>query len=193
MVAFTRLAIPDVVLVQPVRHGDGRGYFCETYKKPEFDAFGIDLTFVQDNESLSRQVGVVRGLHFQTSPMAQVKLVRVLRGAIYDVAVDIRKGSPSYGKWVAVTLTAEEGNQLFIPHGFAHGFCTLEPDTLIAYKVDAPYSRPHDAGIAFDDPDLAIDWPINAAEAVLSDKDRVQPRLRDYDSPFAYAPETVRA
>ena len=193
MVAFTRLAIPDVVLVQPVRHGDGRGYFCETYKKPEFDAFGIDLAFVQDNESLSRQVGVVRGLHFQTPPMAQAKLVRALRGAIFDVAVDIRKGSPSYGKWVAATLTAEEGNQLFMPHGFAHGFCTLEPDTLIAYKVDAPYSRPNDAGIAWDDPDLAIDWPVAIEAAVLSDKDRVQPRLRDYASPFAYAPETVQA
>lgn len=193
MISFTRLAIPDVVLVQPVRHGDGRGYFCETYKKPAFDAFGIELTFVQDNESLSRQVGVVRGLHFQTPPMAQAKLVRVLRGAIFDVAVDIRRGSPSYGRWVAATLTAEEGNQLFMPHGFAHGFCTLEPDTLIAYKVDAPYSRPNDAGIAWDDPDLAIDWPVAADAAVLSDKDRVQPRLRDYDSPFAYAPETVRA
>ncbi|ADH87420.1 dTDP-4-dehydrorhamnose 3,5-epimerase [Ancylobacter novellus DSM 506] len=193
MVAFTRLAIPDVVLVQPVRHGDGRGYFCETYKKPAFDAFGIDLAFVQDNESLSRPVGVVRGLHFQTPPMAQAKLVRVLRGAIFDVAVDIRRGSPSYGKWVAATLTAEEGNQLFMPHGFAHGFCTLEPDTLIAYKVDAPYSRPNDAGIAWDDPDLAIDWPVTTETAVLSDKDRVQPRLRDYASPFAYAPETVRA
>lgn len=193
MVAFTRLAIPDVVLVQPVRHGDGRGYFCETYKKPAFDAFGIDLAFVQDNESLSRPVGVVRGLHFQTPPMAQAKLVRVLRGAIFDVAVDIRKGSPSYGKWVAATLTAEEGNQLFMPHGFAHGFCTLEPDTLIAYKVDAPYSRPNDAGIAWDDPDLAIDWPVAAEAAVLSDKDRVQPRLCDYDSPFVYAPETVQA
>lgn len=193
MVAFTRLAIPDVVLVQPVRHGDGRGYFCETYKKPAFDAFGIDLAFVQDNESLSRQVGVVRGLHFQTPPMAQAKLVRVLRGAIFDVAVDIRRGSPSYGKWVAATLTAEEGNQLFMPHGFAHGFCTLEPDTLIAYKVDAPYSRPNDAGIAWDDPDLAIDWPVTADAAVLSDKDRVQPRLRDYASPFIYASETVQA
>jgi dTDP-4-dehydrorhamnose 3,5-epimerase len=193
MVAFTRLAIPDVVLVQPVRHGDGRGYFCETYKKPAFDAFGIDLAFVQDNESLSRPVGVVRGLHFQTPPMAQAKLVRVLRGAIFDVAVDIRKGSPSYGKWVAARLTAEEGNQLFMPHGFAHGFCTLEPDTLIAYKVDAPYSRPNDAGIAWDDPDLAIDWPLTTETAVLSDKDRVQPRLRDYDSPFVYTPETVQA
>lgn len=193
MVAFTRLAIPDVVLVQPVRHGDGRGYFCETYKKPAFDAFGVDLAFVQDNESLSRPVGVVRGLHFQTPPMAQAKLVRVLRGAIFDVAVDIRKGSPSYGKWVAATLTAEEGNQLFMPHGFAHGFCTLEPDTLIAYKVDAPYSRPNDAGIAWDDPDLAIDWPLTTETAVLSDKDRVQPRLRDYDSPFVYTPETVQA
>lgn len=184
MTSFTRLAIPDVVLVQPVRHGDARGYFCETYKKPQFDAFGLDLAFVQDNESLSREVGVVRGLHFQTPPMAQAKLVRAVRGAIFDVAVDIRRGSPSFGKWVAATLTAEKGEQLFIPHGFAHGFCTLEPDTLIAYKVDAPYARENDAGIAWDDPALAIDWPVGPGGAVLSDKDRVQPRLRDISSPF---------
>lgn len=193
MVAFTRLAIPDVVLVQPVRHGDGRGYFCETYKKPEFDAFGIDIAFVQDNESLSRQPGVVRGLHFQTPPMAQAKLVRAVRGAVFDVAVDIRRGSPSYGRWVAATLTADEGDQLYIPHGFAHGFCTLEPDTLIAYKVDAPYARAHDAGIAWDDLDLGIDWPVAREAAVLSDKDRAQPRLRDYASPFVFDADTVRA
>ncbi|CAA0113875.1 dTDP-4-dehydrorhamnose 3,5-epimerase [Starkeya nomas] len=184
MVAFTRLSIPDVVLIQPVRHGDDRGYFCETYKKSAFDDFGIDLTFVQDNESLSREVGVVRGLHFQAPPMAQAKLVRAVRGAIFDVAVDIRKGSPSYGKWVGATLTAEKGEQLLVPHGFAHGFCTLEPDTIVAYKVDAPYSRPHDAGILWDDPDIGIDWPVGADRVVLSDKDRQAPRLRDYATPF---------
>lgn len=188
MTTFTRLAIADVVLVQPVRHGDDRGYFCETYKKPQFDAFGLDITFVQDNESLSREVGVVRGLHFQTPPMVQAKLVRAVRGAIFDVAVDIRKGSPSYGRWVAATLTAEKGEQLLVPHGFAHGFCTLEPDTIVAYKVDAPYSPPHDAGIRWDDPDLAIDWPLAAGAAILSGKDRAAPLLRDYASPFTFQP-----
>ncbi|WP_421698507.1 dTDP-4-dehydrorhamnose 3,5-epimerase [Ancylobacter sp.] len=188
MTTFTRLAIADVVLVQPVRHGDARGYFCETYKKPQFDAFGLDIAFVQDNESLSREVGVVRGLHFQTPPMAQAKLVRAVRGAIFDVAVDIRKGSPSYGRWVAATLTAEKGEQLLVPHGFAHGFCTLEPDTIVAYKVDAPYSPPHDAGIRWDDPDLAIDWPLAAGAAILSGKDRVAPLLRDSASPFTFQP-----
>ncbi|GLK72253.1 dTDP-4-dehydrorhamnose 3,5-epimerase [Ancylobacter dichloromethanicus] len=185
MTTFTRLAIPDVVLVQPVRHGDARGYFCETYKKAEFDAFGLDIAFVQDNESLSREVGVVRGLHFQTPPMAQAKLVRAVRGAIFDVAVDIRRGSPSFGRWVAATLTAAGGEQLLVPHGFAHGFCTLEPDTIVAYKVDAPYSPAHDAGIRWDDPDLAIDWPVAVGSAVLSNKDRTAPLLRDYATPFA--------
>ncbi|MDQ0349452.1 dTDP-4-dehydrorhamnose 3,5-epimerase [Ancylobacter vacuolatus] len=188
MTSFTRLAIPDVVLVQPVRHGDARGYFCETYKKPEFDAFGLDITFVQDNESLSREVGVVRGLHFQTPPMAQAKLVRAVRGAIFDVAVDIRQGSPSYGHWVAATLTADGGEQLLVPHGFAHGFCTLEPDTLVAYKVDAPYSTADDAGISWDDPDLAIDWPVAEGAAILSGKDRTAPLLRDYATPFVFEP-----
>lgn len=188
MTTFTRLAIPDVILVQPVRRGDDRGYFCETYKKPEFDAFGIDIAFVQDNESLSREVGVVRGLHFQTPPMAQAKLVRAVRGAIFDVAVDIRKGSPTYGQWVAATLTAAGGEQLLVPHGFAHGFCTLEPDTLVAYKVDAPYAPANDAGIRWDDPALGIDWPVAAGGAILSGKDRVAPLLHDYATPFTLEP-----
>ena len=185
--------IPAVKVLIPRRFGDSRGWFSETWNRKVLAEAGLDLDFVQDNQSLSGPAGTVRGLHFQTPPMAQAKLVRALRGAIFDVAVDIRKGSPSYGKWVAATLTAEEGNQLFMPHGFAHGFCTLEPDTLIAYKVDAPYSRPNDAGIAWDDPDLAIDWPLTTETAVLSDKDRVQPRLRDYDSPFVYDNTTMQA
>lgn len=184
MPSFTRLAIPDVVLIEPKRFGDERGYFCETYKKQDFDAFGIDTVFVQDNESLSRQVGVVRGLHFQTPPFVQAKLVRAVRGAIFDVAVDIRKGSPSFGKWVGARLTAEKGEQLFVPHGFAHGFCTLEPDTLVNYKVDAPYSAANDAGILWDDPAIGIDWPVAGDAVVLSAKDRVQPRLQDYATPF---------
>ncbi|QIB34476.1 dTDP-4-dehydrorhamnose 3,5-epimerase [Ancylobacter pratisalsi] len=185
MTTFTRLAIPDVVLVQPKRHGDERGYFCETYKKSDFDAFGIDTVFVQDNESLSRHVGVVRGLHFQTPPFAQAKLVRAARGAIFDVAVDIRKGSPSFGQWVGATLSAARGEQLLVPHGFAHGFCTLEPDTLVVYKVDAPYAPANDAGILWDDPAIGITWPVAAEAAILSAKDRVQPRLQDYATPFA--------
>ena len=182
---FTRLDIPDVVLIQPKRHGDDRGYFCETYKKADFDLFGISTTFIQDNESLSQHVGVVRGLHFQTPPFAQAKLVRAARGSIFDVAVDIRKGSPSFGKWVGATLTAARGEQLLVPHGFAHGFCTLEPDTLVVYKVDAPYSPANDAGILWDDPAIGIDWPLGTANAVLSAKDRVQPRLQDYATPFS--------
>ncbi|MCS0495480.1 dTDP-4-dehydrorhamnose 3,5-epimerase [Ancylobacter sp. MQZ15Z-1] len=184
MTSFTRLDVPDVVLIQPKRHGDERGYFCETYKKSDFDAFGIDTVFVQDNESLSRQVGVVRGLHFQTPPFAQAKLVRAVRGAIFDVAVDIRKGSPSFGAWVSATLSAERGEQLLVPHGFAHGFCTLEPDTIVAYKVDAPYAPANDAGILWDDPAIGIEWPVAAEAAILSAKDRVQPKLEDYATPF---------
>ena len=184
MITFTRLAIPDVVLVQPKRHGDARGYFAETYKKSAFEDFGIAIDFVQDNESLSTQVGVVRGLHFQTPPMAQAKLVRAVRGSIFDVAVDIRKGSPTFGKWVGATLSAAHGEQLLVPHGFAHGFCTLEPDTLVAYKVDAPYSPQNDAGIAWNDPEIAIEWPVTAEAAVLSAKDRDAPRLKDYATPF---------
>lgn len=183
---FTRQRLFDVVLVEPVRHGDERGYFSETYSRSAFAGFGLDVTFVQDNESLSREAGVVRGLHFQSPPFAQAKLVRAVRGSILDVAVDIRKGSPTFGQWVSATLTAERGEQLLVPHGFAHGFCTLEPDTLVAYKVDAPYSREHDAGIAWDDPDLGIDWPLAAGAAILSDKDRAAPRLRDYATPFVY-------
>ncbi|MFT0861700.1 dTDP-4-dehydrorhamnose 3,5-epimerase [Ancylobacter sp. G4_0304] len=185
MTTFTRLAIPDVVLVEPRRFGDARGYFCETYKKSAFDAFGLDLSFVQDNESLSRVVGVVRGLHFQTPPFAQAKLVRAVRGAIFDVAVDIRKGSSSYGAWVGATLSGENGHQLLVPRGFAHGFCTLEPDTIVAYKVDAPYSQPHDAGILWNDPALAIEWPVAAEAVTLSDKDLALPLLADYPTPFA--------
>jgi dTDP-4-dehydrorhamnose 3,5-epimerase len=185
MVSFTKLAIPDVVLVEPKRFGDARGYFTETYKKQAFTDAGLSIDFVQDNESLSREVGVLRGLHFQTPPFAQAKLVRVVRGAIFDVAVDIRKGSPSFGKWVSATLTGENGHQLLVPHGFAHGFCTLEADTVVAYKVDAPYSQPHDAGILWNDPALGIEWPVDEARIVLSDKDRVQPRLADYATPFA--------
>lgn len=186
MTSFLQLEIPGVVLVSPQRFGDARGYFSETYSLPVYAANGIEPDFMQDNESLSVIPGTVRGLHFQSPPFSQAKLVRVLRGAIYDVAVDIRKGSPTYGRSVGARLTAEHGEQLFVPSGFAHAFCTLEPDTQVAYKVDARYSREHDGGILWNDPDLGIQWPIAEEEAVLSDKDRVLPRLKDFDSPFKY-------
>ncbi len=186
MTAFTPLAIPEVILVKPPRIGDARGYFCETYARPRFAAAGIAADFVQDNESGSARVGTVRGLHLQAPPFAQAKLLRVLAGAVFDVAVDVRKGSPTYGRWVGERLTAEGGEQLFVPHGFAHGFCTLAPDTRVAYKVDAVYDRDSEAGILWNDPDLAIDWTIDAAAAFLSDKDKILPRLKDFDSPFTW-------
>jgi dTDP-4-dehydrorhamnose 3,5-epimerase len=170
-------SVDGVLHVTPPRFGDVRGYFCETYNRGAFAAVGIDRVFVQDNQSLSRERGVVRGMHFQIPPFAQAKLVRVLRGSVYDVAVDIRKGSPTYGQSVAVTLSAELGNQLFIPDGFAHGFCTLEADTEVLYKVDAPYSRDHERGLLWNDPALGVHWPIADAQAIVLDRDRSHPRL----------------
>jgi dTDP-4-dehydrorhamnose 3,5-epimerase len=177
--------IPAVRLVVPVRHGDARGWFCETYRADVLGKAGIDDHFVQDNQSFSAPEGTVRGLHFQAPPAAQGKLVRVLAGAILDVAVDIRRGSPSYGRHVAVRLDAEAGHQLYVPVGFAHGFCTLEPDTMVAYKVSGGlYSPAHDGAIAFDDPDLAIDWPVTRSTASLSAKDAAAPPFAGFDSPF---------
>jgi dTDP-4-dehydrorhamnose 3,5-epimerase len=170
-------SIAGVLHVTPPRYGDVRGYFSETYNREAFAAVGIDRIFVQDNQSLSRERGVIRGMHFQIPPFAQAKLVRVLRGSIYDVAVDIRKASPTYGQSVAVTLSADEGNQLFIPDGFAHGFCTLEPDTEVLYKVDAPYSRDHERGLLWSDPALGVRWPIEDAQAIVIERDRSHPRL----------------
>jgi dTDP-4-dehydrorhamnose 3,5-epimerase len=172
-------ALPGVKLLTPRRFGDARGWFCETWNRRVLADAGIDHDFVQDNQSLSRPVGTVRGLHFQLPPFAQAKLVRVLRGAILDVAVDLRRASPTYGRSVAVRLDAENGAQLYVPVGFAHGFCTLEPDTEVFYKVSAPYSAAHDRGLAWDDPALAVAWPVTAAQAVLSDKDRKQPTLAE--------------
>jgi len=177
-----RLAIPDVLLIEPVRFGDARGFFSEVWSHRAFAAQGLDVTFVQDNHSLSREAGVLRGLHFQRPPAAQGKLVRVVRGSILDVAVDIREGSPTYGRHVAVELSAANWRQLWVPRGFAHGFCTLEPDTEVLYKVDAHYDRAADAGIAWDDPALGISWPVSAP--VLSDKDRAAPRLSEIPAPF---------
>jgi dTDP-4-dehydrorhamnose 3,5-epimerase len=184
--AFEPLAIAAVCLIRPRRFGDARGYFMETYSAPAFHEAGIEAVFVQDNQSLSAARGVVRGLHFQRPPMAQAKLIRVLKGSIFDVAVDLRRGSPSYGRWCAATLTADGAEQLFVPRGFAHGFCTLEPDTEVAYKVDGPYAPECEGGIAWDDPALRIDWPVSSDEAQLSGKDREQPGFAGFDSPFAF-------
>jgi dTDP-4-dehydrorhamnose 3,5-epimerase len=178
-------AIPDVKILTPKRFGDHRGFFTEIYNRQRFAEAGITTEFVQDNHSLSAAVGTVRGLHFQSEPFAQAKLVRVVRGRILDVAVDIRRSSPTFGRHVAVELSAENGRQLFIPVGFAHGFCTLEPDTEIQYKVSAYYAAAHDHGIAWDDPALGIEWPVPPDEAVLSDKDRRQPMLADLPLYFA--------
>jgi dTDP-4-dehydrorhamnose 3,5-epimerase len=185
-VQVTPLAIADVCLIAPKRFQDARGYFCETYQRDTFAAAGITVDFVQDNESLSVSTGTVRGLHYQAPPFTQAKLVRVLAGAVFDVAVDIRTGSPTFGKFVTATLSAENGEQLFIPEGFAHGFCSLADNTVLAYKVSAPYSKEHDFGVSWNDPDLAIPWPVPDADAVLSDKDAALPRLTDISSPFDY-------
>lgn len=177
--------IADVKLITPVRHRDDRGYFSETYVKKVLTNAGIDCDFVQDNHSLSGLRGTIRGLHFQTPPFAQVKLVRVIRGAIFDVAVDLRPGSPSYARHVSATLTAEEGTQILIPVGFAHGFCTLEPNTEVIYKVTDYYSPTHDKGLLWNDPALDIDWPVSGAEAVLSEQDRARPCLTDTPQYFS--------
>jgi dTDP-4-dehydrorhamnose 3,5-epimerase len=180
------LALPGLILLTPRRFSDARGYFEETYNETTFRAAGISTHFVQDNQSYSAVPGTIRGLHFQLPPAAQAKLVRVLRGRAYDVAVDLRSGSPTYGRWAAEILSADGGQELFVPRGFAHGFCTLEPDTMVAYKVDDFYSPTRDSGIIWNDPQLAIDWPVAAADAVLSDKDQRLGRFADFVSPFKY-------
>jgi dTDP-4-dehydrorhamnose 3,5-epimerase len=172
-------ALPDVKIIQPKKFGDHRGFFSETYNQRAFSEAGIDLVFVQDNHSLSAVVGTLRGLHFQSPPFAQDKLIRVPRGRILDIAVDIRASSPDFGKAVAVELSAENWLQVLVPAGFAHGFVTLEPDTEVLYKVSAPYAPSHDHGLAFDDPALAIDWGLPADRLILSEKDRRHPRLAD--------------
>jgi dTDP-4-dehydrorhamnose 3,5-epimerase len=184
-----------VQLIRPRRHGDARGWFTEVYSVPAFEALGIACTFVQDNHSLSAPAFTLRGLHFQTPPRGQDKLVRCIRGRIFDVAVDVRQGSPTYGRWVGAELSAENGHQLFIPIGFAHGFVTLEPDCEVTYKCSDTYAPQQDGGIRWDDPALTsldgqsggIAWPIPAGIAPeLSAKDQVQPLLADFDSPFPY-------
>lgn len=164
--------LPEVKILVPRRFRDLRGFLCETYSERRYAEAGITCRFVQDNQSLSEHKGTVRGLHFQHPPFAQDKLVRVGRGRIFDVALDIRRESPNFGRWAAAELSAENGRQLFIPAGFAHGFCTLEDDTEVLYKASGFYSAPHEAGILWSDPDLAIPWPVEAGSAILSDNDR---------------------
>ncbi len=172
------------LLVTVRRFGDHRGFFMETYSQRDFEAVGIGAAFVQDNHSRSATVGTLRGMHFQVPPRAQTKLVRVLQGAILDVVVDIRRNSPSFGQHVSVRLTADAGEQLFVPAGFAHGFVTLEPDTEVAYKVTDYYAPECDRGLAWDDPELALPWPDLPGGPVLSDKDRTHPHLRDLSTAF---------
>ncbi len=185
---FRPLAIPDVVLIEPRLFPDARGFFLETFKASEFAAHGIDRPFVQDNHSRSTR-GVLRGLHYQKQAAAQGKLVRVIGGAIFDVAVDIRRGSPTYGRWVAETLSEENHFLLYVPPGFAHGFCTLSDTAEVAYKATAEYAPEVDRGIVWNDPDLAVAWPIR--EPVLSAKDAALPRLREADNDFLFAAAAV--
>jgi dTDP-4-dehydrorhamnose 3,5-epimerase len=179
MTTLTPLALPEVLLITPRRHGDARGWFSETWSRRSLAAAGLDIDFVQDNQAFNARSGTVRGLHFQMAPHPQAKLVRVLAGAILDVAVDVRAGSPTRGRWVSARLTAEGGEQLFVPRGFAHGYCTLCDDVMLAYKVDGDYAPQTEGGVIWNDPDLAIDWPVPPDRAVLSDKDLVLPRLAD--------------
>jgi len=186
MLDVRRLEIPDIVEIIPAKFGDERGFFSEVYNGKRLRAAGLSFEFVQDNHSLSNQVHTLRGLHFQVPPRAQGKLVRVLKGAVLDVAVDIRAGSPTFGKWVSIELSADKWNQVLIPIGFAHGLLTLTPDTEVFYKVTDFYSKDHDRGIRWDDPDLGIDWRLGGAVPLLSEKDRRLPRLREISSPFSF-------
>lgn len=186
MVEVRSLHIPDVKVIRPQKFGDSRGYFSEVYSKQHFGNAGIVDNFIQDNESVSESVHTLRGLHFQSPPFAQAKLIRVLRGAVLDVAVDLRRGSPSYGHHVTYTLTEDGFEQLMIPEGFAHGFLTLEPNTKVYYKTSAFYSRACDLGIRWNDPALAIDWGIAPDGVVTSERDRSLPFLSEIESPFVF-------
>jgi dTDP-4-dehydrorhamnose 3,5-epimerase len=184
MLQLQSMAIPDVKLIRTDRFVDGRGYFCETFQRAAFSEQGIHYNFMQDNQSCSDQIGTVRGLHFQRPPFAQTKLIRVLSGAIFDVAVDLRVSSPTFGKHVAVELDSEHGDQLLVPSGFAHGFCALQPRTVVFYKVDQVYARSHEGGLYWADSDLDINWPVAASDALLSPKDRALPRLNELECVF---------
>ena len=184
VVKITETSLPGVLLIEPKVFGDHRGFFMESYNKKLFAEYGLDFDFIQDNHSLSQQAGTIRGLHYQLNPKAQTKLVRVTRGAIYDVVVDIRKGSPTFGKWQGFILSADNKRQLLVPKGFAHGFCTLVENTEVQYKVDEYYSPEHDRGILWNDPVLGIDWPTT--NPILSDKDTKHPLLADAEINFEW-------
>lgn len=179
-------ALPDVLILTPARHGDARGFFSESWNRATLRDHGIDIDFVQDNHSLSAQAGTVRGLHYQAPPHAQVKLVRCGRGRLFDVAVDIRRASPTYGQWVGVELSFDNGRQLLVPEGFAHGFVTREDDTEIVYKCSDYYAPDCDSALRWDDARIGIDWGLGAAEPVLSEKDARAPALADLDTPFTW-------
>lgn len=181
---ITPLALPEVKVIRLRKIADNRGFFSETYNRKVFNHHGIDAEFVQDNHSYSALAGTVRGLHFQIPPFTQDKLIRVSRGRILDVAVDIRRDSPDFGKWVVTELSAEIWNQLFVPAGFAHAYCTLEPDTEVAYKVTNFHSPPHERGIRWNDPDLNIPWPFDDRQVLLSERDRALPFFRDQTDTF---------
>lgn len=185
MLQIEKTALPGVLIITPARFGDARGFFSESWNATDMAKHGLEYTFVQDNHSLSENTGTIRGLHFQSPPHAQAKLVRCGRGALYDVAVDFRKKSPSFGHWIGVDLSFDNGKQLLIPAGFLHGFITREPNTEIIYKCTANYAPECDGAVRFDDPDIGIDWGVDTTDVLLSDKDEKAPYLRDIDSPFA--------
>jgi dTDP-4-dehydrorhamnose 3,5-epimerase len=181
-----KLALPEVLEIIPDKHGDARGFFSETYNAKRFAEAGVDISWVQDNHSFSAPAGVLRGLHYQAPPFAQDKLLRVARGAVLDVVVDIRNGSPRFGQSCSLIVSAEKWNQILVPKGFAHGFLTLEPNTEVIYKVSEIYSRDHDRAIHYADPDIGINWQLDGVEPTLSAKDREAPLLRDVDVEFEY-------
>ena len=189
MLEINHLGLDGVVEITPKRFADDRGFFSETYNANALKEAGIDIDFVQDNHSLSVHQGVLRGLHFQTPPFAQDKLVRVTRGSVYDVIVDIRKNSPTFGKWVGIEISAQKWNQVLVPKGFAHGFLTLEPNTEFLYKVSNYYSKECDRSVRFDDPAIGVKWPLASKALTLSDKDRNAPLLADTDTGFTYEAE----
>lgn len=182
---ITPTAIPKVLLVEPKKHGDARGFFSEVYKESVLAEYGFTEPFIQDNHAYSAEAGVLRGLHYQSPPFAQDKLIRVTCGSIYDVSVDIREGSPTFGKWVGVELSADNWLQLLVPKGFAHGYLTLEPDTEVLYKVTNPYAPECDKGVLWSDSEIGVEWPISSLP-ILSAKDEVQPLLKEIELEFTY-------